>query len=145
MNLSQDANELDFLRLFLSDEMIASFVTESNRYAEQKQQRSGPDQNWIPISVPEMKAWLGLRIYMSIFVLPTQDMYWSTDWLFGNTFAGNVMKRGRFDKITSYFHVSDTTINPPREQPGMYSWIKEGYNYRCFNIVQNSSVTGGFY
>jgi len=46
------------------------------------------------------------------------EMYWSTDYMFGNLFIPNIMPRDRFDKICQYFHANDSTTNPQRGQPG---------------------------
>ena len=92
-------------------------MTETNRYAEWKM-KSKPDRNWSEVTVEELQAYLGIRMYMSVLVLPSYDMYWSKDSVFGNHFAGSVMTRNRFDKINQYFHVADTSRNPARGQPG---------------------------
>lgn len=73
--------------------------------------------NWSPVTVEDVQAYLGIRVYMSILALPNIDMYWSTDPVFGNLFTQKVMKRDRFDKMTQYLHVADTTTNPARGQP----------------------------
>ena len=111
MILDENATELDFFNLFVPRATILSFVNETNAYAARKQRLNGQDQNWINVTYSEMCAFLGLRVFMSVFVLPTLDMYWSKDFMFGNTFAVQVMKRDRFDKISSYFHVADTSLN----------------------------------
>ena len=64
-----------------------------------------------------MKAYCGIRVYMSIVVLPETSMYWSTDWLFGNFFLSNIMTRDRFDKISQYLHCCDSTLNPKHGEP----------------------------
>ncbi|XP_021354858.1 piggyBac transposable element-derived protein 4-like [Mizuhopecten yessoensis] len=54
---------------------------------------------------------------MSIVQLPSMDMYWSTDYMFGNLFIPNIMPRDRFDKLLQYFHANDSTKNQPRDNP----------------------------
>lgn len=130
-NLDANATELDFFNLFVSRATLMSFVAETNAYAARKQRLNGQDQNWIDVTYSEMCAFLGLRVYMSVLVLPTLDMYWSKDFMFGNTFAVKVMKRDRFDKISSYFHVADTTLNPPRGQPGGFVYLIATYLNRA--------------
>ena len=114
--------EIDFLQLFLPDDVLQDVVDETNRYASQRQRQSGrQDDQWTTLTLEELKAWLGLRIFMSVCVLPTIDMYWSQDWLYGNSYIPNVMLRNRFDKISQYLHVADVTDNPARGEPGAYT------------------------
>jgi hypothetical protein len=76
------------------------------------------DPKWHPTNVQEFTAWLGLRLYMSIFHFPETRMYWAADALFGNLAIANVMIRERFERISRYFHVANTTLNPARGQLG---------------------------
>jgi hypothetical protein len=46
------------------------------------------------------------------------EMYWSTDYMFGNLFVPNIMPRDRFDKLSEYIHVNDSNKNPQRGEPG---------------------------
>ena len=59
-----------------------------------------------------MKAFLGLRIYMSIVNLPETRMYWAKDRLFGNFGISHVMTWDRSDKISQYFHANDQSQMP---------------------------------
>ena len=69
-----------------------------------------PDVNWQPVTTDDIRAYLGLRLYMSALCLPNLNMYWSGDSLFGGLFAPKVMKRDRFDKISQYFHAATPTM-----------------------------------
>ena len=78
-----------------------------NKHADQTQQRKGQNDNtW---HRTEIRAFIGMRIYMSIVNLPNMKMYWSEDQFFGTFGIANVMTRGRFDKLCQYFHVNDQT------------------------------------
>ena len=52
---------------------------------------------------------------MSVLHLPQRAMHWSTDSLFGNLAIKKVMTRDRFDKISQYFHLNDSSLNLPRD------------------------------
>ncbi|ELU01303.1 hypothetical protein CAPTEDRAFT_216361, partial [Capitella teleta] len=97
-------------------DIIKALTEETNRYVTSRITRH-PDPNWKEVSIEEMTAFLGIRTYMSVLQLPTCDMYWSTDALYGNLFIPKVMKRDRFDKISQYLHVNDVSNNPRRCQP----------------------------
>ena len=113
--MTVDKKESDFLALFISDTMLGDIVRETNRYAAQRKRL---DQNWNELTVTELKAWLGLRVYMSVNHFPAVSDYWRSDWLFGNTSVPNIMKRDRFEKISQYFHLADVSKNPRRGEPG---------------------------
>jgi hypothetical protein len=91
-------------------------VQETNAYAQRKILEK-PDPSWSPVALDEMKAFLGIRMYMSIVQLPQTDMYWSTEAVFGNLFVRQIKQRDRFDKISQYPHVADNTTNPPCGDP----------------------------
>ena len=146
--LEADANEKDFLNLLFPDIVFDILAIQTNLYAEQLQEKNGVDKHWTNTSQSEMKAYIGMRIYMSILQLPAMDMYWSTDYMFGNLFIPNVMLRDRFDKICQYFHANDSTENPRRGQPDHDKLhhirpIMDIVNKRCqwmYHPHQNTSV-----
>ena len=114
--LGPDATEFDFFELFFPAFLLQLIVRQTNLYARQKIAQK-PDPTWREVSLPEMKAWLGIRVYMSIVQLPQVPMYWSTDALFGNLSIRRVMKRDRFNKISQYLHLNDSQRNLPRAHP----------------------------
>ena len=107
----------DFFLLFFPAFLFELIVNQTNLYARQRQQ-TRPDPRWTPVTEEEMKAWLGMRVAMSILYLPQTAMYWSTDSLFGNLAIKKVMTRDRFDKISQYFHLNDSMQNLPRDNQG---------------------------
>ena len=146
--LEAEANEKDFLNLLFPDIVFDILAIQTNLYAEQLQEKNGIDKHWTDTNQSEMKAYIGMRIYMSILQLPAMDMYWSTDYMFGNLFVPNVMPRDRFDKICQYFHANDSTENPRRGQPDHDKLhhirpIMDIVNKRCqrmYHPHQNTSV-----
>lgn len=55
---------------------------------------------------------------MGIVVAPTQDLYFSKDDLFRPTGINQRITLDRLDKLNQYFHIADTSRNPPKRQPG---------------------------
>jgi hypothetical protein len=51
------------------------------------------------VSVPEIKAFLGLIINMGLMPLPDIKDYWSSEWITQITFFGDVMPRVHFSQI----------------------------------------------
>ena len=105
-NIPANGQEIDFFKLLFPDELYKHLVQETNLYAQQKIAVK-PDHRWIPVEKDEMKAFLGLRIYMSTVNLSETRMYWAKDRLFGNFGISHVMTRDRFDKISQYFRAND--------------------------------------
>ena len=90
--------------------MCVWIAAETNCYAEQLQrQKGGRNTKWKPMASDEIRAYLGIRIYMSVIDLLDIKMYWSGDLFFGGFTIANVMTRDRFEKLQQYFHVSDCT------------------------------------
>ena len=107
--LDRTKTELDFFNLLLPLNLCAWIANETNRYATQCQAVKGPDQRWYETDSSEIRAFIGIRVYMSVIDLPDIKMYWSEDCLFGGLPIANVMSRSRFEKISQYFHIADRT------------------------------------
>jgi hypothetical protein len=110
---------MDYLSLFFSDELLNNIVVETNRYARQtiSEFQLSPRSiwsSWSDVSVPEMKAFLGLNINMGLMSLPDIKDYGSSEWITHKNF-GDVMSRDRFQQIFWMMHVgNDTTIESSR-------------------------------
>jgi hypothetical protein len=116
--LPDDAEPMDYFSLFFSDELLNN-VVETNRYARQKisEHHLSPRSIWSrsDLSVPEMKAFLGLIINMGLMSLPDIKDYWSSEWITQIKFVGDVMSRDRFQHIFWMMHVgNDTTEESSR-------------------------------
>ena len=109
--------EMDFFNLIFTEDLIKKCTEETNKYAA-KAQLVRPDGKWRNVSYKEMRAYFGFQIVMGIVVAPNLDMYWCSDPTFSPSDICERMTRDRYDRISRYFHVADTTNNPPRGQPG---------------------------
>ena len=121
----EDFTEYDIFANLLSDRVIDIMLKETNRYAEQYLERKGGINNlppkararkWTPVTLVEMRAFIGLILYMGLVRLPTYEMYWSNEELF-QLGIKKVMSRDRFQLILSFFHCADNTQQPPRGDP----------------------------
>lgn len=65
IDLGPEAREVDFFMLFFPVNLLLSLVEQTNLFARQKQIQK-PDPHWVDTTVEELKAWLGIRVYMSI-------------------------------------------------------------------------------
>ena len=73
---------IDFDNLYLPDEVFTILVTETNRFAEQflaaaaeKTRTHSYVGKWVPVTLPEMKTFLGLVILMGIIYKPSIPLY----------------------------------------------------------------------
>ena len=147
--MNAEKNELDFVSLIFIPEILSILVAQTNLYAMQLQQKLGrQDKQWTATTVDEIRAYLGIRIFMSVLQLPAMEMYWSTDYMFGNLFVPNIMPTDRFNKLCQYFHANDSTTNPGQGEPGHDRLhhvrpLIDIVNERClkqYNPHQNTSI-----
>ena len=104
---------LEFLLLFFTEEVIEEIVEQSNLFYSQ----SGDNiKNWKDISVPEMKAFLGIVLAMGIVNYPNFHDFWAnSDPIICTPWFSDIMPRDRFFLILKYLHLSDKTKEPARD------------------------------
>ena len=84
--MSPQKSAIDFFLLLFSNLIMVNIVKERNRYAMQSLEAQDKDPSeWTAkqITLPEIKAWLGLVMAMSIHKLPAIVDYWKDDWILG--------------------------------------------------------------
>jgi hypothetical protein len=74
LNLLRDTEPMDYFSLFFNDEHLNNIVIETNRYARHKtvELQLSPRSiwsRWSDVSVPEVKAFLGIIINMGLIAL----------------------------------------------------------------------------
>lgn len=108
---------LELFQLFFTDEIFEQITEETNKYYQYLRQSSGkalkPFKN---VTVPEMKAFLGLIIAMAMGKLPTYDDYWKTGILQMPWFQ-SIMTRQRFRDILRYLHLVDNREIAEKDHP----------------------------
>jgi hypothetical protein len=76
---------MDYFSLFFNDKLLNNIV-ETDKYVRHKilelqlSQRSNWSR-WSDVSVPEMKAFLGLIVNIGLMPLPDIKDYWSNEWI----------------------------------------------------------------
>jgi hypothetical protein len=109
--LGLDAKPIDYFLQLFPEENFERMREESERYARQK-----GDLTFVT-SAAEMKSYLGLLFYMGIVQLPNYRCYWSEHPGLRQSFVANTMSRHRYELLTKYIHLEDSTTNPPRGSP----------------------------
>lgn len=104
---------IDWFRLLLDDgATLDKIVTYTNKYAEEvfflpSLSPKSRINNWKPLTVPELKTWLGLILHMGTIRLSRVNDYWKTDPLFDLSIFRKTMTRDRFLLILRCIHFSD--------------------------------------
>ncbi|CAN2391880.1 RING [Pristimantis euphronides] len=111
---------LDFFQIFVSDDLIAHMVAQTNLYAE-KFIRDNPTASyanqWTPVDAVELRKFWGLTLYMGLVKKPTIRAYWSTDLLYHTSLFRVVMPRTRYEAIQKFIHYNDNSQCPSRDDP----------------------------
>jgi hypothetical protein len=95
-HLLPDAESMDYFSLFFNDQLLNN--VETNKYVRRKiselwlNQRSNFSR-WSDVSVPEMKAFLGLIINIGLMPLPDIKEHWSSEWITTDKIFCDVMSR----------------------------------------------------
>ena len=107
-----DADPIFFMEKLLTEDFLQELVDSTNRYAESVINSSRPLRRksvlnrWTPVSIDEMRKFVGLVIHMGLVRLPSYDKYWSKDPLY-KTFFRSVLPRKRFQGILWLWHFGD--------------------------------------
>nr|CAG8490330.1 11141_t:CDS:2 [Entrophospora candida] len=88
LELLSNLSPISNFMLFFTSEIFNQLVENSNSYAIKKSAGTGRD--WYLLSVPGLKIWMALLIYMGLFKFPSVDDYW------------NLNDRSPKHKITQY-------------------------------------------
>ena len=124
-----DFDALDYYKQYLTDNLLNSFVAETNRYAQSWIQghnlrRYSRAHKWRDIMFDEMKVFIGLTLLMGLVKLPRLDLYCTNDSLFHVPLFKAVMDRDRYILILKFWHIADNDTAVPRGQRGYDSLHK---------------------
>lgn len=100
---------VEVFELFFDSEVIQYLVSESNKYAVQKND-SNPS-----ISEEEMKVYLGILLLSGYVELPEKRSFWEDALDVHNILVSESMRRNRFLDICKYLHCVDNTNIPTNE------------------------------
>lgn len=106
-----DAKPIDYFYQLFPERMFTTICEETTRYARQKGNQT------FETSAAEIKAYVGILFLMGVIVLPNYRNYWSKRRCLRQPVIAEVMSRSRYVEISKYFHLNDSTTNPPRISP----------------------------
>lgn len=137
-----DFRPIDFLKLFIKDEIIENLVVQTNLFAERRITNGQFRQHsrmlkWVPVDLEEMKVFLALVISMGLVQKDDLEKYWSCNEIDETPFFGKHMTRNRFQNILSNFHISDNELQQGAGQDG-YDPL---YKIRVFITAINTAFS----
>ncbi|KAK3751830.1 hypothetical protein RRG08_003896 [Elysia crispata] len=76
----ESTTPLDYFKLMVSEDMVASMVAETNRYASQtlRNKELSPNsrfRKWVDVTIQEMYAFMGLILSMGLIVIDYLEDY----------------------------------------------------------------------
>ena len=99
---------------YVPPELIEIVVDQTNLYAQQQiaemprpVTKHARSEEWKPVTVIEMKKFLGLIFVTGIVRKPKLGLYWSTRGIFQTPIFSQTMSRNRFQLIQRYLHFND--------------------------------------
>ena len=104
-------NELSFLQLFFTDDIIGEIVQETNRYAREKIEKAQPLgkrsiwRTWKDANLQEMNALLGVVLNMGMHAKCDMKEYLSRKWTERMPFFVDVFSRERFFQLYWMLHL----------------------------------------
>lgn len=124
---------------YFTDEVYDLIIYQTNLYAEQKN-----DANWTKLDKKELRAFLAIFIIMGYNILPSMDLYWSTDPGFRVDEIAGIMTIKRFKKILQHLHLNDNTQHPERSSENYDKLYKvrpllDLINHACQKNAKDSS------
>ncbi|KAK3797065.1 hypothetical protein RRG08_065831 [Elysia crispata] len=99
----EHARPVQYFSLFWDDGWWDHLSAETNRYARSQ----NPPADWTPVTVNDMKVFIGLCFGTGIIKLPCLSNYWRQKKRLFQTELPSVMSRDRFLAIWPFAHVAD--------------------------------------
>ena len=117
--------EVEYYRLFVTDEIFLYMVDQTNLYAAQyieshpelEEKPRSRVHDWQDVTVNEMKKFLGITLLMGLIKKPSIQLFWSKDPLWHTPIFKRAMRRDRYIIILKFLHFADNGDAPDRVDP----------------------------
>ena len=100
---------IDAFFLLFTEELFRYIWEQTNIYGKQQNKHK-----WVPVSINDIKKWIGINILMGYHKLPSYKNYWSTDPNFRVPLVSETMSRNFFTKILRNIHLANNEKAPPK-------------------------------
>ncbi|XP_033730162.1 piggyBac transposable element-derived protein 4-like isoform X1 [Pecten maximus] len=103
---------MDFLRLFLTSQLITTLCIATNHFAESLVNKgkftsyAQPDGTWCRVTEEEMYKFIGIIIYMSFTKMSTMDRYWASNYLYRFNPVPLLLPKRRFQSILAFLQIA---------------------------------------
>ncbi|XP_033744318.1 piggyBac transposable element-derived protein 5-like [Pecten maximus] len=103
---------MDFLRLFVTSQLITSLCIATNHFAESLVNKgkftsyAQPDGTWCRVTEEEMYKFIGIIIYMSFTKMSTMDRYWASNYLYRFNPVPLLLPKRRFQSILAFLQIT---------------------------------------
>ena len=105
---SEKLSPVELFELFFDDETFNLIVSETNKYASQKNVR-------LEVTVQEMRCVFGVLLWSGIVRRPRRGMYWEISDA-GQSQVRESISRDRFELIFSHMHFADNSHLDPKDK-----------------------------
>jgi len=112
--VENEADVMSYFDHYIPPELIEIAVDQTNLYAQQKiakmpcpVTKHASSEEWKPVTVIEMKKFLGLIFVTGIVRKQKLELYWSMRGIFQTPIFPQTMSRNRFQLIQRYRHFND--------------------------------------
>ena len=112
--LESKLDPITIFHSFFTDEIIEMITTNTNKNMKNK-----TTKNHAKITCQEIRAFIYLHIYMSMYKYPQINLYWEDNILLSTKFS-KIMSYSRFIIISQFFHISDYDEGNHKENRLLY-------------------------
>lgn len=132
-HIDDDATASEIFLSIFDNEIISLLVEETNAYYHQYVRKAGGLDNikpnararkWTDVTNAEMKAFIGILLYIGLVRLPNYESYWNNDDLLSLKGLTQIMPRDRFLNLLAFFHTANNDNEPPRDSPNFQPTYK---------------------
>ena len=133
--------ELDFFKLYFTEELVDHLVRFTNAYADANFARApsyaNSEGNWELTTQDEMYRFLACLVLMGMCRFPIIDDYWSTKPPFSGSWArALISSRRRFKSLLAFFKVVDHTTEDPEDRLKKVRFLYESVRDSCSALFQ---------
>ena len=110
LNISPD-DVYGIFSLFFTNDVLEMLVKNTNRYASQRYKELQLKAPWKDTSVTELKAYLGVLVYRSLYPQAKREDYWTIDINkpIHESLTSSI-NRNRFAQLEASLHISDLDV-----------------------------------
>ena len=142
--VADKGDPLQYFELLVTQDMIDSIVTETNRRGLQLSSQPNLKarsrmRQWREVDDAEIRVFIAILLYQGIVQKPENDMFWTTKPLLETPYIRKIMSELRFTLILKCLHFVDNDTIVRSDSPAENSFMK----IKCFHeaLVANFSTT----